>query len=1261
MSNQENCKLNSDPLKLIRDGSSQEQRSLPALDPSYVSVNEHGTAHGMMYAHALSEFVKYFDSNNAENGSFAPFFSNDPSLRLAITAVQHIEDYKSQIKSYFDFLNNLDNELKNNELINNLSYIFSCLGSLAKQLDVLKEGLPAEIALKSTLKNLIQTRLAPALHRLIAYQTAGVTLSEAGVSLAVVADLSPSESINMLGVLPDRFSKVLAAGFSADWITNKAADWTAYIASIVSESSVYGELDVLLNPGWVFKIANHIATHNLFTSIADQFLKVFARVIIEARQALEFTFTDWDRHDPHYALFLSFLRLMEYARDEANTLTGRHLDFYYREILNLKEKPALPARAHLIVELAKQAASHQIKNGELFKAGKDDKGIEAFFANKRDLIANQAKVTSLQSIYRQDDEEVGSDANAKKQTGRLYASLVANSSDGLGAKLTSADLSWHPFYNKIYSNGKLASIQMPAAEIGFAIASHYLLLAEGKRDITIDFDISGFKGTIGNERASDFICLLTGEKGWVKKSPVSFKATTSSILHLTISLAGDDAAIVPYNAKKHGYTFDVVTPVLLIMLRNEVTSLYAYNDFENTVIKQIQLSVAVDQVKNLLLSNDFGPVDASKPFFPFGAIPEAGSSMIVGSNEMFSKKTITTCNLTLRWKNIPDIRSVMYTVGEQYKTAAASRSVPGIYVTFLKEGNWGDLSYQTLFDGDNEVKINILPPDGAFNKDDVPDFQLDNQFTIKSKTGFLKLALPFGLGHKVYSGALTDYILAVAKKVKKAVKPTEPYTPVIESIVADYTAMQVIRFDSTDQSAFEKRQAKLFNLAPFGYAEQHPYLKIKAPDKSIYLLPQLRHLNTMDNSLPEGQSVTHEAEFFVGIGGLIPPQNIALYVQVADGTANPLAKKPAHHINWSYLRNNEWIEFAQNEVDDQTAGLLKSGIITFSVPRDASDGNTLFPGGQHWIRMAVTVNSDAVCRLIIVAAQGLLAEFTDKGNDPAFAAKVLSAGAISKLNIPVAEVKKLIQPFESFGGRGAESPDSFYTRISERLRHKDRAVNLWDFERLILEAFPEIYRVKCLNHTHYEPSDSGSGIYRELAPGHVTVVTVPNKKFHNLIDPLRPYTSLGMLEDIAAFIGNRVSCFVKLHVKNPKFEEVRVSMLVRLYDGFDETFYTTLLRQSIMQFLSPWAFSDGGDPTFGGKVYKSVLIDFVEEQPYVDYVTDVKLFHDIDHQEGTEDLNEIEGSLAVSILVSVPADKHQINVINPSEETIATDKCSCQS
>ena len=106
-------------------------------------------------------------------------------------------------------------------------------------------------------------------------------------------------------------------------------------------------------------------------------------------------------------MFLAFLRLFEYARAEANTLTGRHLDLYYREILRLKEKPAEPGSAHLLVELAKHVATHELKVGALFKAGKDDHGIEAFFANDRDFVANQAKVAAVKTVYRHGSEQVG--------------------------------------------------------------------------------------------------------------------------------------------------------------------------------------------------------------------------------------------------------------------------------------------------------------------------------------------------------------------------------------------------------------------------------------------------------------------------------------------------------------------------------------------------------------------------------------------------------------------------------------------------------------------------------------------------------------------------------------------------------------------------------------------------------------------------------------------------------------------------------------
>src|SRR6185369_7407651 len=299
----------------------------------------------------------------------------------------------------------------------------------------------------------------------------------------------------------------------------------------------------------------------------------------------------------------------------------------------------------------------------------------------------------------------------------------------------------------------------------------------------------------------------------------------------------------------------------------------------------------------------------------------------------------------------------------------------------------------------------------------------------------------------------------------------------------------------------------------------------------------------------------HEAEFLIGVSGLKPPQNLALLIQVAEGSANPLSHGPGQ-IYWSYLCNNEWISFDPYAVEDRSKGLLNSGVVTFAVPREATDDNTFLPAGMHWLRAAVESQSDGVCRLLLVAAQGLESTFSNHDNDRAFAAQVLPADSISKLDQPTAEIKKISQPFAGFGGRGIETPTAFYTRVSERLRHKDRAISLWDYERLILEEFPQIYRVKCLNHTQYEPND---GIYRELAPGHVTVVTIPDQQSHNLRNPLQPFTSLGLLNDIAAFVNKRVSGFLKngvnLHVKNPLFEEVRVSCNVRLNEGFDEAFY----------------------------------------------------------------------------------------------------------
>src|SRR5262249_46651108 len=151
---------------------------------------------------------------------------------------------------------------------------------------------------KAALQNSIHSQLAPAFRRLIAYYKADLLLP---APAPLIANVHPNTVI--LGSRTVVFSDIYNNGLSKDWITDNAADWTSYTNSIIEDDSFYCSGLI------VFERINHIATHNLFTSIFDIFLKVYARTINDAKLVLEATFTIWDRHEPHYALFLAFLRL----------------------------------------------------------------------------------------------------------------------------------------------------------------------------------------------------------------------------------------------------------------------------------------------------------------------------------------------------------------------------------------------------------------------------------------------------------------------------------------------------------------------------------------------------------------------------------------------------------------------------------------------------------------------------------------------------------------------------------------------------------------------------------------------------------------------------------------------------------------------------------------------------------------------------------------------------------------------------------------
>jgi len=184
-------------------------------------------------------------------------------------------------------------------------------------------------------------------------------------------------------------------------------------------------------------------------------------------------------------------------------------------------------------------------------------------------------------------------------------------------------------------------------------------------------------------------------------------------------------------------------------------------------------------------------------------------------------------------------------------------------------------------------------------------------------------------------------------------------------------------------------------------------------------------------------------------------------------------------------------------------------------------------------------------------------------------------------------------------------------------------------------------------------------VFCENYPGHVTVIPIPVQKNKTNINPLRPYTPIGLLQNINDYLVTIISPFVKLHVKNPAFEEIQLDFKVQFYDNLDESFYLQLLNDEIERFLCPWAYDTKAEISFAGKIRKSAILNFVEERPYVDYVTCFKMHQVIRrtgsvHTEEKRDIEVAEGTTSRSLLVSYFDEKTKVKHLIQSPAT-----CDC--
>ncbi len=415
----------------------------------------------------------------------------------------------------------------------------------------------------------------------------------------------------------------------------------------------------------------------------------------------------------------------------------------------------------------------------------------------------------------------------------------------------------------------------------------------------------------------------------------------------------------------------------------------------------------------------------------------------------------------------------------------------------------------------------------------------------------------------------------IANNADNAILPNEPYTPVIKSLFVDYKAEATISdMDITHLYPFE-------NTSKFENIETKPTLFPFFND---------------------------EGTLFIGLEKITIGGSLSLLFQLAEATAD--SELDRAEIYWHYLSNNEWklLQYDFDVISDETDRFTVSGIASIVIPDDITNkGNTVMPDPLYWVKVSTPKNVKAVAETIGIHTQAAKtsARFSVL-NDKNRLETPLEPGSIAKLVNGDFNVKKVEQIYPSFGGRTPEVNGHFYTRVSEQLKHKGRALMLSDYEKIVLEGFPEIEKAKCITHTMgLSAIDYKRDL--EVAPGYIVITVIPDLtklESGNLIAPKVP---VSLLEKIGDYVRKRTSPFARIKIMNPRYEGVDVVIKVRLHRGKSPDFFTKKLKDDITLFLAPWVLGDIEKLAFGQLVRYSDIIGFVEQLQYVDFIVNLEL------------------------------------------------------
>ncbi len=212
----------------------------------------------------------------------------------------------------------------------------------------------------------------------------------------------------------------------------------------------------------------------------------------------------------------------------------------------------------------------------------------------------------------------------------------------------------------------------------------------------------------------------------------------------------------------------------------------------------------------------------------------------------------------------------------------------------------------------------------------------------------------------------------------------------------------------------------------------------------------------------------------------------------------------------------------------------------------------------------------------------------------------LPVGAIKNLVTSIAYIDKVYNVEPASGGSEPEEPNQILERVPKTLRHRKKAVNLFDYENLTKEASTNIAKLKVI------PKLNDKGEYQT---GWITVVIFP------FPSEKKPEVSKGLIKNVENQIKSKAPITTKIQVIPPVYGEIQVDLTVSISDFSKFSEVKNSIEQTLTNFLNPLTGNiDGSGWEFGQIPCYSDFFTIINSVEGIENIKNLKIILKVDKE-----------------------------------------------